>query len=74
MPQLDLLTFLTQYIWTLIILGSIFILLVTTILPKIQQQLVIRSKVVEVKGGTINTPGVEIYQQLLTLKNVHSNK
>nr|YP_004123484.1 ATP synthase F0 subunit 8 [Halisarca harmelini]ADT81735.1 ATP synthase F0 subunit 8 [Halisarca harmelini] len=69
MPQLDLLTFLTQYIWTLIILGSIFILLVTTILPKIQQQLVIRSKVVEVEGAAIDTPGVEIYQQLLTLKN-----
>ena len=68
MPQLDLVTFLTQYIWTLIILGSIFILLVTTILPKIQQQFVIRSKVVEVEGGGIETPGVEIFQQLLRLK------
>jgi hypothetical protein len=58
----------------LIILGSIFVLLVTTILPKIQQQLVIRSKVVEIKGEAVGTPGVEIYQQLLTLKNVHSNQ
>nr|YP_001648608.1 ATP synthase F0 subunit 8 [Halisarca dujardinii]ABW76600.1 ATP synthase F0 subunit 8 [Halisarca dujardinii] len=74
MPQLDLLTFLTQYIWTLIILGSIFILLVTTILPNIQQQFVIRSKVVEGERGAIDAPGVEIFQQLLTLKLGHINK
>ena len=45
MPQLDTVTYLTQYIWTLIILFFLFSLLVNTILPRLQQQLAIRTSV-----------------------------
>lgn len=44
MPQLDTVTYLTQYTWTLIVLLFLFSLLVNTILPRLQQQLVIREK------------------------------
>nr|YP_003412018.1 ATP synthase F0 subunit 8 [Lubomirskia baikalensis]ADB78060.1 ATP synthase F0 subunit 8 [Lubomirskia baikalensis] len=44
MPQLDTVSFLTQYIWTLITLFFLFSLLVNTILPRLQQQLAIRSR------------------------------
>lgn len=44
MPQLDTVTYLTQYLWTLIVLSVLFSLLVNIILPRLQQQLVIREK------------------------------
>ena len=44
MPQLDTVTYLTQYTWTLIILFFLFSLLVNIILPIFQQQLAIREK------------------------------
>nr|YP_001648486.1 ATP synthase F0 subunit 8 [Aplysina fulva]YP_005351093.1 ATP synthase F0 subunit 8 [Aplysina cauliformis]YP_010035857.1 ATP synthase F0 subunit 8 [Aplysina gerardogreeni]ABW76547.1 ATP synthase F0 subunit 8 [Aplysina fulva]ACA49804.1 ATP synthase F0 subunit 8 [Aplysina cauliformis]QQQ89093.1 ATP synthase F0 subunit 8 [Aplysina gerardogreeni] len=44
MPQLDLTSFLTQYTWVLITLFILFSILVSSILPKIQQQLAVRSK------------------------------
>lgn len=44
MPQLDTVTYLTQYSWTLMVLIVLFSLLVNTILPRLQQQLVIREK------------------------------
>lgn len=44
MPQLDTLTYITQYWWTLIVLILLFFLLVNIILPRLQQQLVIREK------------------------------
>lgn len=46
MPQLDSLTFLTQYTWTLLFLFLLFLLVVTNILPRLQQQLAIRTKYV----------------------------
>lgn len=49
MPQLDIVTFLTQYTWTLIILFFLFTLLINLILPKVQQQLTIRTKIDSVK-------------------------
>nr|YP_001648594.1 ATP synthase F0 subunit 8 [Xestospongia muta]ABW83901.1 ATP synthase F0 subunit 8 [Xestospongia muta] len=42
MPQLDTVTYLTQYTWTLVTLFFLFSLLVNIILPKLQQQLAIR--------------------------------
>ncbi len=44
MPQLDTVTYLTQYSWTLIVLLFLFSLLVNIILPRLQQQLVIRGE------------------------------
>lgn len=46
MPQLDSLTFLAQYTWTLLFLFLLFLFVVTNILPKLQQQLAIRTKYV----------------------------
>lgn len=46
MPQLDSLTFLTQYTWTLLFLFLLFLLVVTKFLPRLQQQLAIRTKYV----------------------------
>nr|YP_004123212.1 ATP synthase F0 subunit 8 [Oscarella viridis]ADO51465.1 ATP synthase F0 subunit 8 [Oscarella viridis] len=43
MPQLDTVTFLTQYTWTLIALFILVSLLVTKILPHIEKILKIRS-------------------------------
>nr|ATA66374.1 ATP synthase F0 subunit 8 [Oscarella balibaloi] len=43
MPQLDTVTFFTQYTWTLIALFILFSLLVTKILPQIEKNLKIRS-------------------------------
>lgn len=50
MPQLDTVTYLTQYIWTLIILFFLFSLLVNTILPRLQQQLAIRAKLSTIRN------------------------
>lgn len=51
MPQLDSLTFLTQYTWTLLFLFLLFLLVVTKILPRLQQQLAIRTKYVRGSSG-----------------------
>nr|ADC43797.1 Atp8 [Cliona aff. celata JRX-2009]ADC43798.1 Atp8 [Cliona aff. celata JRX-2009]ADC43799.1 Atp8 [Cliona aff. celata JRX-2009] len=42
MPQIDVVAFLTQYIWTLIGLLLLFSFVVLIILPRIQQQLALR--------------------------------
>jgi len=67
MPQLDTITFLTQYTWTLIILFFLFTLLINTILPKIQQQLIIRTKIdsVQLKKETTK---LDILKTLFQLK------
>nr|YP_001648500.1 ATP synthase F0 subunit 8 [Topsentia ophiraphidites]ABW83862.1 ATP synthase F0 subunit 8 [Topsentia ophiraphidites] len=67
MPQLDTISFLTQYIWTLIVLFFLFTLLINTILPKIQQQLIIRAKIdsVELKKETTK---LDIFKTLFQLK------
>nr|YP_001633634.1 ATP synthase F0 subunit 8 [Negombata magnifica]CAM06599.1 ATP synthase F0 subunit 8 [Negombata magnifica] len=43
MPQLDIVSYLTQYIWVLLALLVLFVLIVLRILPIIQQQLVLRA-------------------------------
>uniref|UniRef100_A0AAU8HN05 ATP synthase F0 subunit 8 n=1 Tax=Demospongiae sp. TaxID=2813625 RepID=A0AAU8HN05_9METZ len=43
MPHLDTVTYLTQYAWTLIILLLLFSFVVSTILPRLQQQIALRS-------------------------------
>ena len=67
MPQLDTVTYFTQYIWTLITLFFLFSLLVNAILPKLQQQLAIRAKLssVEFKKETTKS---EIFKTLFQLK------
>nr|YP_001648455.1 ATP synthase F0 subunit 8 [Amphimedon compressa]ABW76530.1 ATP synthase F0 subunit 8 [Amphimedon compressa] len=53
MPQLDTVTYFTQYLWTLICLIFLFSLLINRILPRLQQQLGIRANfgtVVDDKG------------------------
>ena len=44
MPQIDIVTYLTQYIWTLISLLLLFSFVVLIILPRIQQQLALRAQ------------------------------
>ena len=43
MPHLDIVTYLAQYSWTLIILLLLFSLIVLEILPRLQQQLALRA-------------------------------
>lgn len=47
MPQLDIVTYVTQYLGTLIVLLILFSLIVIGILPKIQQQLGLRASAEE---------------------------
>ena len=42
MPQLDMVAFMAQYAWALIILSLLFSLIVLEILPRLQQQLALR--------------------------------
>jgi hypothetical protein len=44
MPQIDVVAYLTQYIWTLISLLLLFSFVVLVILPRIQQQLALRAQ------------------------------
>nr|YP_232793.1 ATP synthase F0 subunit 8 [Geodia neptuni]AAP59158.1 ATP synthase F0 subunit F6 [Geodia neptuni] len=45
MPQLEAVTFLCQYIWKLVILFFLFSILVNSILPRLQWQIVVRDQV-----------------------------
>lgn len=58
MPQLDSLTFLTQYTWTLLFLFLLFLFVVTNILPKLQQQLAIRTKYV--RGSDLHQDSAQV--------------
>nr|QGX43495.1 ATP synthase F0 subunit 8 [Thoosa mismalolli] len=44
MPQLEVTTYLCQYVWKLITLFFLFSVLVSSILPKLQWQIVIRDR------------------------------
>lgn len=44
MPHIDVVAYLTQYIWTLISLLLLFSFVVLIILPRIQQQLALRAQ------------------------------
>nr|YP_001648410.1 ATP synthase F0 subunit 8 [Cinachyrella kuekenthali]ABW83826.1 ATP synthase F0 subunit 8 [Cinachyrella kuekenthali] len=44
MPQLEAVTYLCQYIWKLVILFFLFSILVNSILPKLQRQIVTRDR------------------------------
>ena len=67
MPQLDTVTYLTQYTWTLIILFFLFSLLWNTVLPKLQQQLAIRTNLSSVPFKK-ETTKLEILKTLFQLK------
>nr|WRI02248.1 ATP synthase F0 subunit 8 [Acanthella acuta] len=67
MPQLDTVTYLTQYTWTLIILFFLFSLLWNTVLPKLQQQLAIRTNLSSVPFKK-ETTKLEILNTLFQLK------
>nr|YP_001648562.1 ATP synthase F0 subunit 8 [Ptilocaulis walpersi]ABW83883.1 ATP synthase F0 subunit 8 [Ptilocaulis walpersi] len=66
MPQLDLLTYLTQYSYTLIFLFFLLVLLINFIIPRIQKQFLIRIKFnnVIIKKESINS---EIFKNLFKL-------
>lgn len=66
MPQLETVTYLTQYIWTLITLLILFTFLVNIILPKLQQQLAIRAKISSVLLKK-ETTKFEIFKTLFQL-------
>lgn len=62
MPHLDIVTYLTQYTWTLGILLLLFSLIVLEILPKLQQQLALRAwaeSSTEDHFGGLHTPSIE---------------
>ena len=44
MPQLDVVTYLTQILWVLIMFYFLFFILVQRILPKLQRQVIIRGE------------------------------
>nr|YP_232808.1 ATP synthase F0 subunit 8 [Tethya actinia]AAP59067.1 ATP synthase F0 subunit F6 [Tethya actinia] len=43
MPQLDIVTYIVQYIWVLIVLLLLFSFIVLGVLPRLQQQLALRA-------------------------------
>lgn len=52
MPQLDIVAYVGQYVWTLVVLLVLFSFLVIGVLPRIQQQLALRVWVEESITGT----------------------
>ena len=74
MPQIDVVAYLTQYIWTLISLLLLFSFVVLIILPRIQQQLALRAQaevsskdyIISVKGKTQTGP-IVIFKTILNL-------
>nr|YP_009158760.1 ATP synthase F0 subunit 8 [Crella elegans]AKO90217.1 ATP synthase F0 subunit 8 [Crella elegans] len=42
MPQLDVASYLTQYIWVLLALSLLFVIIVLDLLPVLQQQFILR--------------------------------
>ena len=67
MPQLDVVTYLTQYIWTLIILFFLFSLLVNIILPRLQEQLTIRVRLSNAEPDSLRGKGMTKLETLKTL-------
>nr|YP_010596879.1 ATP synthase F0 subunit 8 [Cliona patera]WAK85273.1 ATP synthase F0 subunit 8 [Cliona patera]WAK85287.1 ATP synthase F0 subunit 8 [Cliona patera]WAK85301.1 ATP synthase F0 subunit 8 [Cliona patera]WAK85315.1 ATP synthase F0 subunit 8 [Cliona patera]WAK85329.1 ATP synthase F0 subunit 8 [Cliona patera] len=74
MPQIDVVAYLTQYIWTLISLLLLFSFVVLIILPRIQQQLALRAQAeVSSKEYTISVKGkaetgpIVIFKTILNL-------
>ena len=74
MPQIDLVAYLAQYVWTLISLLLLYACVVLKILPRIQQQLALRAQaeviykdlIVPVEGD-IKSGSVTIFKPLLNL-------
>ena len=68
MPQLDVTAFLTQYSWTLITLFCFYTILVNSTLPRIQQQLAIRSHMqqfqFEEEKSDVVRPEVQVLRSL----------
>nr|YP_001648576.1 ATP synthase F0 subunit 8 [Ectyoplasia ferox]ABW76582.1 ATP synthase F0 subunit 8 [Ectyoplasia ferox] len=66
MPQLDILTYLSQYLYTLVFLFVLFLLLINFIIPRIQKQLIIRTKMddIVIKKEHIN---IEIFRKIFKL-------
>ena len=74
LPQIDVVAYLTQYIWTLISLLLLFSFIVLTLLPRVQQQLALRGQtevnfedcIISVEGQ-FQTGVIEIFKILLNL-------
>ena len=66
MPHLDLVTFLTQYVWTIFTLLVLFYLLVTSFLSSMQKQLAIRASILPGKGACRgrDSRGYEVFKRL----------
>lgn len=66
MPQLDTLTYLSQYTWTLIIIFILLVSLLNKTIPRIQQQLAIRSQLDNIQFKR-ETSKIEILKTLFRL-------
>lgn len=74
LPQIDVVAYLTQYIWTLISLLLLFSFIVLTLLPRVQQQLALRGEaevkfedyIISVKGQ-FQTGAIVIFKVILNL-------
>nr|YP_001648532.1 ATP synthase F0 subunit 8 [Iotrochota birotulata]ABW83867.1 ATP synthase F0 subunit 8 [Iotrochota birotulata] len=71
MPQLDVVSYLTQYIWVLLALGLLFFLIVLGILPVLQKQLVLR---VWAEGGDMSEDIVKSGGSIMILRSLLSLK
>nr|YP_010289450.1 ATP synthase F0 subunit 8 [Tubipora musica]UKP88350.1 ATP synthase F0 subunit 8 [Tubipora musica] len=68
MPHLDITAYLTQYSWTLIILLALYSIMSLFILPKIQNNLRIRS-ILQEEGATLSK-GLGINRAFTILQNI----
>lgn len=74
MPQLDVVSYVAHYSWTLIFLLTYFFFLVNVVLPNSQKQIAIRNKLqwpLTVTHRTGIGPKVDIFKTLLGVSPLH---
>lgn len=72
MPHLDIVTYMPQYAWALIILSLLFSLIVLEILPKLQQQLALRAHAELTKEEAAPTAETESAAPVVIFKSMFS--
>lgn len=80
MPQLDPITYFTQYFWLLVVFFTLYVIVATNILPHIGRILKTRNKLKSTKTTLSNKTTVEtskfetvLMNTLLNTKNINSN-
>nr|YP_009547083.1 ATP synthase F0 subunit 8 [Halichondria panicea]AYV91361.1 ATP synthase F0 subunit 8 [Halichondria panicea] len=73
MPHLDIVAYMPQYAWALIILSLLFSLIVLEILPRLQQQLALRAHAESKKEEAPAAASWESAAPVVIFKSMFSN-